>query len=74
MNTTLVHLKGELSSVYDQLRVLEQEKLNSEADNKAIKKQLIEIEEKVQKDEDRKKKIQGFFVLEIYFILFSKAY
>lgn len=57
MHTKLIHLKGEATYEQEKLRNLEQDRNSSEVDLKTLKKQMIELQEKLQKDEDRRKKI-----------------
>lgn len=58
LHTKLIRLKGESTFEQDKMKNLEQERIGMEIELKALKKQKMELEEKVQKDEDRKKKIQ----------------
>lgn len=57
MHTKLIHLKGEATYEQDKVRTLDQDKVTFEIELKTLKKQMIELQEKVQKDEDRRKKI-----------------
>jgi hypothetical protein len=50
-------MKNEINSSVNRLKILEQEKLIKETQTKEELKSLMEIEEKVKKDEDRKKKM-----------------
>ena len=51
-------MKQELNSSITRLKSLEQEKLIKETQSKEEYKSLMEIDEKVKKDEDRKRKMQ----------------
>ena len=57
LNTVLITSRQEINQGVDRFKQLENEKLTVESNCKALKKSLIEMEEKVQKDDDRRKKI-----------------